>query len=700
MALRVGVDIGGTFTDFVLIDDVSGAVHQSKALTTYPDPSEGVTEGLGKLLDSNGTEPRRLKGLVHGTTLVANAMIQRRGSRTALLTTQGYGDVLEIGRELKYDLYDLDQERPEPLVPRFWRRQIDERIGADGSVVRPLALDGLASIAHELEGDEIESVAVSMIHAYVNPDHERRVRAWLEEHYPGWTVSISSEVAPEIRELERTSTTVANAYVQPLVEQYLEKLEREFRGVGFAGSFHLMLSSGGVGSPETARRLPIWLIESGAAAGAMAAGFYARTAEIPRVLSFDMGGTTAKICLVDDGEPMRTNEIESARIARFKRFSGIPLRMPALELIEIGAGGGSIANVDPMGLLRVGPLSAGADPGPACYGRGGDRPTVTDADLLLGYLNPDHFLDGAMTLNVSAAERAIEEHVADPLGLDVTEAAIGISQVVNDNMATASRMHVIEKGRDPRLYTLVVFGGAGPVHGYEIARMLHAQRVVYLLNAGVASAMGLLMAPFSMDLVGTHFSEIEALDWAEVKELYSRFEKEATATLVEAGADVATIHMQRTADMRYAGQAREVSVEIPQVDFGPDMTGALRDAFFNAYRNLYGRHLTNVAVEAVNWRLHAVAPPSPFKLEPASADGPQRTGPAESRRAYFHELGAFVDCPTYDAVDLTPDSVIAGPAIVEQPGSTIVIGPSGTGRVDRYLNLVVELSHAEGTREE
>ena len=331
MALRVGVDIGGTFTDFVLIDDVSGAVRQSKALTTYPDPSEGVTEGLGNLLDSNGTEPRRLKGLVHGTTLVANAMIQRRGSRTALLTTQGYGDVLEIGRELKYDLYDLDQERPEPLVPRFWRRQIDERIGADGSVVRPLALDGLASIAHELEGDEIESVAVSMIHAYLNPDHERRVRAWLEEHYPGWTVSISSEVAPEIRELERTSTTVANAYVQPLVEQYLEKLEREFRGVGFAGSFHLMLSSGGVGSPETARRLPIWLIESGAAAGAMAAGFYARTAEIPRVLSFDMGGTTAKICLVDGGEPMRTNEIESARIARFKRFSGIPLRVAAVS---------------------------------------------------------------------------------------------------------------------------------------------------------------------------------------------------------------------------------------------------------------------------------------------------------------------------------------------------------------------------------
>ena len=700
MALRIGVDIGGTFTDFVLIDDVSGVVRQSKCLTTYPDPSEGVTEGLGSLLGSNGIKPRTLKGLVHGTTLVANAMIQRRGSRTALLTTRGYGDVLEIGRELKYDLYDLDQERPEPLVPRFWRREIDERVGPDGSVVRPLALDDLASIARGLDGDGIESVAVSMIHAYLNPGHERRVRAWLKERYPQWTVSISSEVAPEIREFERTSTTVANAYVQPLVEQYLERLERELRRVGFTGSFHLMLSSGGVGSPETARRLPIWLIESGAAAGAMAAGFYAQTAEIPRVLSFDMGGTTAKICLVDDGEPMRTNEIESARIARFKRFSGIPLRMPALELIEIGAGGGSIANVDPMGLLRVGPLSAGADPGPACYGRGGDRPTVTDADLVLGYLNPDHFLDGAMTLDTSAAKQAIEQHVAVPLGLDVTQAAIGISQVVNDNMATASRMHVIEKGRDPRLYTLVVFGGAGPVHGYEIARMLHAQKVVYLLNAGVASAMGLLMAPFSMDLVSTHLSEIEALEWRAIKELYARFEKEATETLVEAGADAAAIRLRRTADMRYAGQAREVSVDIPHTDFGPDMTDALRDAFFDAYRGLYGRHLTNVAVEAVNWRLHAAAPPSPFKLKPASADGRRGSGPVESRRAYFQESGAFVDCPAYTAANLTPGSVIAGPAIVEQPGSTIVIGPSGAGRVDQYLNLVVELAYAKGAREE
>ena len=325
---------------------------------------------------------------------------------------------------------------------------------------------------------------------------------------------------------------------------------------------------------------------------------------------------------------------------------------------------------------------------------------MTDADLVLGYLNPDHFLDGAMTLDTSAAKRAIEKHVAAPLGLDVTEAAIGISQVVNDNMATASRMHVIEKGRDPRLYTLVVFGGAGPVHGYEIARVLHAQRVVYLLNAGVASAMGLLMAPFSMDLVSTYLSEIEALEWGAIKDLYARFEKEATATLVDAGADAATIRLRRTADMRYAGQAREVSVDIPHTDFGPDMTDALRDAFFGAYRGLYGRHLTNVGVEAVNWRLHAAAPPSPFKLKPASADAIRGSGPVESRRAYFQELGAFVDCPTYYAADLTPGTVIAGPAIVEQPGSTIVIGPSGTGRVDQYLNLVVELSYAKAAREE
>ena len=693
MATRIGIDIGGTFTDFLMIDDVAGTVETGKSLTTYPDPSLGVSDGLNDLLQRVGIKPQQVKALVHGTTLVANALIQRRGSKTALIGTEGYRDVLEIGREMKYDLYDLEQDRPEPLVPRYWRREINERTAADGAVIRRIELSELDPIAKDFDGDGIESVAISLIHSYANPEHERHIRDWLREHYPRWTVSLSSEVAPEIRETERTSTTVANAYVQPLIETYLEKLESLFHEAGFTGSFHLMLSSGGVGSPQTARKLPIWLVESGAAAGAMAAAFYAQATSIPKALSFDMGGTTAKICLIDDGQPLRTMEIESARIARFKRYSGIPLRLPAIELIEIGSGGGSISSVDSMGLLRVGPLSAGADPGPACYGKGGNDPTVTDSDLLMGYLNPDFFLGGEISLDKRASEDAIKKHIADPLGIDTIQAAVGINQIVNDNMATATRMHVIEKGRDPRQYTLVIFGGAGPVHGYDIAKALHLPKLVYLLNAGVASAMGLLMAPFSMDFVGTHLSRLESVDWEKIGEVFRQFEDEARSTLIKAGADPDTIQMHRTADMRYAGQSREVSVDLAGGDFNGTLTETLQEAFYQAYKSLYERHLTNVPIETVNWRLNAVAPPSPFALKPASKENVGRTARKGARQAYFHEVGSFVETQIYDSGALTPGMMIKGPAIVEQHGSTIVIGPSGKGEVDPYLNLVVDLTH-------
>ena len=693
MAVRVGIDIGGTFTDIVVIDDVTGRVEQGKVPTTYPDPSQGVIRGLQDVLQLCSVSPMEVGGIVHGTTLVANAVIQRQGAKTALLTTKGYRDILEIGRELKYDLYDLQQDRAEPLVPRFWRREVNERVSPDGAVVHPLRLEELPPVARELALGGVESIAVALIHAYAHPSHEQQVRAWLGEHYPDWSVSISSETAPEVREYERMSTTAANAYVQPIVGRYLERLEHEFRELGFGGSFHLMLSSGGIGSRDTARKLPIWLIESGAAAGAMAAAFYAQAASIPAALSFDMGGTTAKICLIDDGQPARTMEIESARIARFSRYSGIPLRLPALELIEIGAGGGSIASADSMGLLRVGPLSAGAEPGPACYHAGGDRPTVTDADLLLGYLNPAYFLGGLMQLDKDAAAEAVKTHVGDRLGLSVTEAAIGINEVVNENMTAAMRMHVIEKGRDPRQYSLIVFGGAGPVHGYEIARRLHLPRVVYPLNAGVASAMGLLVAPFSIDLVGTRLSALDAVDWSAVEELFSRFQAQAEETLTAAGAEPATIETYRSADMRYAGQGREVSVALLDRGSAVGMTEAVREAFYQAYTDLYGRHLTNVPVEAVNWRLHAVAPPGPFRLKPQEATGSGSLVAKGAREVYFPELGTFVECPVYEGVQSTPGTEVAGPAIVEQLGSTIVIGPSGRGAVDPYLSLVVELSH-------
>src|SRR3990172_5261894 len=496
---RIGVDIGGTFTDLVWADEATGAVRVGKVLTTPKDPAQAVEQGIVALLQDAGSAPASVRTLIHGTTLATNALIERKGARTGLLTTAGFRDALEIGREGRDDMYDLFIDQPTPLLPRPLRLEVPERLLPDGSVLRPLDEEGARAAIAALMAEGVEAIAISLLHAYRNPAHERALAALVARIAPGLPVSRSSEVLPHIREFERTSTTVANVYVMPLMARYLDDLERKLADMGIPGRFYIMLSSGGIATPETAKRLPIRLVESGPAAGALAAAQAARQMSADRLLSFDMGGTTAKACVIDGGQPLVAREFEVARADRFKKGSGLPIRVPVIEMIEIGAGGGSVARVDRLGLLKVGPDSAGADPGPACYALGGREPTVTDADLLLGYLDPDFFLGGLMRLDVEAARRAVAERVATAPGLDLMEAAWGIHRVVNENMAAAARIHGIERGKDLRAYPLFAFGGAGPVHAWEIGKILKVPRVLLPFGAGAISAFGLLAAPLAFD---------------------------------------------------------------------------------------------------------------------------------------------------------------------------------------------------------
>ncbi len=611
---RLGVDIGGTFTDLVVIDEASGAVRVGKLLTTPKDPAQGVETGIVRLLEEMGASPRAVGSLIHGTTLATNALIERKGARTALITTRGFRDALEIGREGRYDMYDLFIDPPSPLAPRHLRREVDERLLADGSVMKPLDEAGAREIIRDLLAEGVEAVAVCLLHAYLNPAHELRLGALLREMAPSLPVSCSSEVVPEIREYERASTTVANVYVMPLMAKYVEDLERKLADLGIGGQLYIMLSSGGIALPGTAKRVPIRLVESGPAAGALAAARAARLAGESRLLSFDMGGTTAKACVIDGGEPLVAREFEVARADRFKKGSGLPIRVPVIEMIEIGAGGGSIARVDRLGLLKVGPESAGADPGPASYALGGREPTVTDADLLLGYLDPDFFLGGLMRLDVEAARRAVADKIGGPLGLDLTEAAWGIHRVVNENMAAAARIHGIERGKDLRAYPLFAFGGAGPVHAWEIGKILKVPRLLLPFGAGAISAFGLLAAPLAFDFVRTAPQRLDQAQWESVNRLYLDMEAEGRAILAAARVTGGAVSIRRAAEMRYVGQGHEVEVPVPLGPLGRESLETLTQNFEAAYRALYGRTASGVAIEALNWRLVVSGPPHEMRM--------------------------------------------------------------------------------------
>jgi len=710
MRARLGVDIGGTFTDLVVIDDATGTARVGKVLTTAKDPAHGVEEGIHALLDEAGVRSDAVRAVVHGTTLATNALIERKGAKTALLTTEGFRDALEIRREGRYDMYDLFIDPPPPLVPRHLRREVPERLLADGSILKTLDEAAARRALAELAREGVEALAICLLHAYVNPTHERRLSEIAREVSPGLSVSCSSEVVPEIREYERASTTCANVYVAPLMARYLEDLERRLAALGIDGQLYIMQSSGGTALPPLARRLPVRLVESGPAAGALAAAQAARERHEPKLLSFDMGGTTAKACVIDDGVPLVGREFEVARADRFKKGSGLPIRVPVIELIEIGAGGGSIARVDRMGLLKVGPDSAGADPGPACYTLGGRHPTVTDADLLLGYLDAEFFLGGRMRLDREAAHRVVGEHVARRLGLDVTGAAWGIHRVVNENMAAAARIHGIERGRDLRQYPLFAFGGAGPVHCWQVAKILKVPRILIPFGAGAMSAYGLLAAPLAFDFVRTGRQRLDRADWPAINRLFAEMEEEGRALLARAGVAPADIHLSRIAEMRHAGQGHEVECAMPLGALSTESLPTITASFENAYRALYHRLPHGVPIEALNWRLTVSGPqpgtglsgrsePGRALIRPpsvhASRSAPTTTGSARAtkgaRQAYFAEVGGFVETPVYDRYALHAGAEFAGPAIVEERESTAVVGPGARCRVDDGFGLVVEI---------
>src|SRR5690625_5265506 len=688
--IRVGIDIGGTFTDLVFIDD-KGNYKFGKTLTTYPDPSIGVLKGLNESMSKNRFSFDKIRSITHGTTLVTNALIERKGAKTALITTKGFRDQLEIRDENSFDLYDLDIEKPEPLVPRHLRITVSERVLANGEVLQELNEEEVKEVFYKMKDLEIEAVAVCLINSYANNDHEKRIQKIATEIVPEMQISISSEVSHEIREYERTSTTVANVYVQSIVKIYLLKLVDDLRKLGFNGHFHMMLSNGGTCSIETACKFPIRILESGPVGGTMAGVFYSELCSLNNISIFDMGGTTAKSSLIDDGKPIVTNDFEVDRRKRFKKGSGMPVKVPVVEMIEIGAGGGSIAYIDDLGLLKVGPESASSDPGPVCYRKGGKDPTVTDADLILGYLNPNYFLGGKMNLDKDGAYNAIKTKIADPLGISVEEAAWGIHRLVNENMANATRIHAVEKGKDIRNYPLLSVGGAGPVHACNLATVLDVSTVISPVGAGVCSAFGFLSAPLSFDFVRSYQSELNHVDWEYAMKLLNEMEHGGVDILEQSGLDRTEIKLIRTCDMRYVGQNHEINVEIPNGKLTKNSIYEIIQKFEEKYSELYSESSKEFNVEILNWRLVVQGPKPNVELNYEEIkDQVEKVAPHEYRDVYFDEYKMYKKTPIYKRNDMKPGTKINGPAIVEEPESTLVVTPNFNLKVDPFFNVILE----------
>ena len=689
----VGLDIGGTFTDLVLLDRASNDLQLHKVLTTPNDPAEGALRGLHELLGRSGIAVADLAALLHGTTLVTNAIIERRGRPTGLLTTRGFRDVLAMGHEQRYDIYDLFLRFPEPIVPRRHRLEVDERLSRDGDVLQPLDLEGVDALVDHLVADGVEAVAICFMHSYREPRHEMAVAERIRARHPHLFVSASCDVVSEIREYERTVTTACNAYVQPVMDAYLSRIERSLAESGFTGRFSLMLSSGGIASPDTARRFPIRLLESGPAGGALATAYLGRRAGLKDVLAFDMGGTTAKACLIQNGRPDVASEMEAGRVHRFKRGSGLPIRAPVVDMIEIGAGGGSIAHRDALGLLKVGPESAGADPGPACYARGGTQSTVTDACVALGYYDPAFFLGGSMRLDDSAAGVALEGLGAD-LGLDGVATAWGVHTVVCESMARAARVHIIEKDRDPRDFPVLAFGGAGPAHAARVARILGAGTVIVPPLSGVASALGFLVAPPSHEVVRSYPGAFDALDWSAIDALYESMEREARAVLADSGVADDAVRLERSVEARLIGQFHDIEVTVPEGRLRDGAGGELSARFAQAYEERYHTVLEGYRPMAVTWKLRGLGPEPSVELHAAASPDAVVTHKGV-RAAYFPEAGGFTDVRVYDRARLPVGAEVAGPAIIEEKESTTVIAPGDTLRVDAVGNLVIAIGAPE-----
>jgi 5-oxoprolinase (ATP-hydrolysing) len=688
---RIGFDIGGTFTDFILLDAERSEIRLHKCLTTPHDPSVGALAGLAELLQAAKLTPADIGDVVHGTTLVTNALIERSGARLGLITTRGFRDILEMGTEQRYDIYDLFLRFPDPLVPRRHRLEVAERMDRDGNALTPLDAAGVRTAAQRLVADGIEAIAICFLHAYRNPAHEQQAAAIVRAACPGIAVSISSDVVAELWEYQRCNTTCANAYVQPLMGRYIATLERELHARGFRGALRFMHSAGGLLSAETARALPIRMLESGPAGGGLATAFFGAAAGRTDVISFDMGGTTAKACLIAGGRAEIAPMMEAARVHRFKKGSGLPIKAPVIDMIEIGAGGGSIAAIDEVGLLRVGPHSAGADPGPACYGHGGTEPTVTDASLLLGHYDPGYFLGGRMALDRDAAQRALAK-VGDRLGLPAIEAAWGIHRMVVENMAAAARIHIVEKGKDPRAYAMVGFGGAGPAHAAEVARVLGVKQVLIPPASGAASALGFLAAPLSFEQVRSHPVRLDAPGAAAtIEAILHELTDAARARLLAGGVAEADVVTERLADMRLEGQMHEIAVPLPDGAITDAAMPAIRAAFAAAYATRYTSVYGSVGVTAISFRVRCRGRLPRLSLTEAGGRslGVARKG---ARAAWLD--GGFVDTPVYDRYALAPGESIRGPAIIEEREATTVIPPGDVASVDASGTLAIAIGLA------
>ncbi len=686
----LGIDIGGTFTDIVVYDPRRAVSYSHKELTTPDAPHRGVLVGIRRLFESEKLAYRDVTRMVHATTLFTNALIERKGAPTALLTTAGFRDTLEMRREHKYELYDIFIELPQPIVRRSLRLEVSERIGPDGGIILPLDEPGLIERTRELVALGVQSVAVVFLHSYANAAHELRARELIAREFPQLFVSLSSDVSPQIREYERTSTTVVNAYVKPLAESYLDLLAGEIAGLGIKAPLFMMLSNGGLTHIAEAKRAPVQLLESGPAAGALAGALFGGRSKTADVLAFDMGGTTAKLAMVENGKPLIAYQFEASRAKRFAEGSGLPINISTIELIEIGAGGGSIAEIDALGLLKVGPRSAGAAPGPACYGRGGEHPTVTDANLMLGFLDASTFAGGTMTIDRARSEAAIDP-LAKKAVLPSADLAWGIHSVVNENMAAAARVHVADRGRHASEFALLATGGGGPLHGCEVAKRLGIQRIICPPSAGVASALGLLMAPARVDRVATLARHLAQLDWAAFERAFRRLERDARTVIDATLGARAKVTVQRAADVRFVGQGFELVTPLPRGPYTRKSHAAIQRAFLDEYRRIFRKVPPVGDIEIVNIRVALTAPIGRAALNVEGGKGTASTALKGQRKAWVADRRRYADVPVYARYALPVNARVTGPAIIEEASTTMIVPPRARAHVDGAGNLIVDL---------
>lgn len=691
--LRIAVDIGGTFTDVVLADADNRILATTKTPTTATNPTNGALTGVEQVIADAGVAMGDIGSFIHGTTLATNALIERRGARVAGITTAGFRDILEIAYERRYSQYDIDLEKPDFIVPRARCFTVPERMSARGEVIEALdesALDGLIA---ELDACGAEAVAICLLHAYANSAHEQRLRELLAERRPGLTVSLSSEVSPEAREFERLCTTIANAYVQPLMSRYLTDFAETFAAKGLTCRILMMTAGGGMTTIETASRLPIRLVESGPAGGAILAAQVAASCGAEQVLSFDMGGTTAKLCLIDDYKPQTSRQFEISRAARFIKGSGMPARIPVVEIIEIGAGGGSLASVDRLGRLSVGPQSAGSEPGPAAFGKGGQNPTVTDADVVLGFIDPEAFAEGRLRIDLPAAQIALQNQVGDPLATDAAGAALGVSQIVDESMASAGRMHAVESGKDLGERTMIAFGGNGPLHATRVARRAGVRRILVPRDPGVGSAVGFLFAPVAFEIVRSRYATLDGFEIEGLNQLFDAMISEAEE-VVRIAAPEESLVRRRTAFMRYHGQGHEIEIALPDRALGADDIEALRSAFEAEYRQQFARAVPGMTIETLNWAVR-VSTPEQAQIKLDAVTETQLRQPETTRQIRCEASGDLLEAGLFQRADLAPGDRIASPALIVEPQTTTLVSSGFSAAVDRAGNLLLERTDAE-----